>query len=819
MKEEELLQKLFETFRMEAEEHLNALSSGLVALEEAEAPEDRTPIVETVYREAHSLKGAARSVNRTDVEDVCQALENVLAALKEGRIEAGPQLFDALHETLDTISRLLTDASGVNIAGLIRDLVKLQSEQSPAITEEAKLKPRAEAPHVEHSTAEADTADDSASEVHLPQSREHESFVQYAETVESYEPIGSASHPVDPQATAAADSEYDPSVTKDIESPNAATRPYHGGTVRISVDKLDPLLLQVEEMLSVKLTTTQRADEIREVVAALDVWEKRWVKALAELRSSRHLVRSRSTTPGMDDVDQIFGKLRRFLDWNLVHFKEVREKVRVLSQSAYSDSRQLGGLVDELLEDMKTLLMLPFSSLLEAFPKIVRDLGRQLGKDVKLIVEGGELEIDRRILEEVRDPLIHLVRNAIDHGIESPDRREKIGKPRRGLIRIAISRVGSNQAEITVTDDGGGIDAAKVNETAEKRGIVVAAPDRPQLDQKALSVVFQSGFSTSSTVSHISGRGLGLAIVREKAERLGGRITLESRPQRGTTFRMVLPVSLATFRGILVETSGRMFVVPAAAVERVPRVSAESRSHVGSSETIHYEGRPISLVNLSDVLELPAADTRPDDSGFFHCLVIRVGDKRIAFAVDRILDEQEVLVKSLGNQLSRVRNIAGATILGSGKLVPILNVLDLIKSATKLRRSEPPKALTKREEKPRSVLVAEDSITSRMLLKNLLESAGYHVTTAVDGSAAWSALQTDRFDLLVSDVEMPHTNGFELTAKVRKDQRLQGLPIVLVTALGSREDRERGMDAGADAYIVKSSFDQSDLLNVVERLI
>ena len=282
---------------------------------------------------------------------------------------------------------------------------------------------------------------------------------------------------------------------------------------------------------------------------------------------------------------------------------------------------------------------------------------------------------------------------------------------------------------------------------------------------------------------------------------------------------MVLPLTIATFRGIPVRVNQDLFVIPATMVERVVRVKKEKIKTVENKETIELDGKTIPLVRLADVLELPRKDTTEDAQTGMPVVLISQNGKRIAFVVDNIVDEQEVLVKTLGRQLSRVRNIAGATLLANRKLVPILNVSDLMQSAVRVssRMARAP-ALEKEKPSRKSVLVVEDSITSRTLLKNILETAGYNVNTAVDGVDGFTQLRSREFDVVVSDVEMPRMNGFDLTARIRADKKLSEMPIILVTALQSREDRERGMDAGANAYIVKNSFDQSNLLEVMGRL-
>jgi len=322
-------------------------------------------------------------------------------------------------------------------------------------------------------------------------------------------------------------------------------------------------------------------------------------------------------------------------------------------------------------------------------------------------------------------------------------------------------------------------------------------------------------------VTDISGRGLGMAIVREKIEKLGGKISVETHLREGTSFRIVVPLTLATFRGVFVEAAGRTFVIPTTSVERVTRIKRNDLKTIEGQEAVILDGRPISFVHLDTLLHLPRKTARRGEEETLLTLILGSADKRIACCVDEVENEQEVLFKSLGAFLSHVPNVAGATVLGSGKVVPILHVPDLLKFTSEDGGPRAVTLTTEGDSEPlsKSVLIAEDSVTSRMLLKGILESAGYQVTTAVDGMDAFFLLQKTYFDLIVSDVEMPRMNGFELTAKIRSTEQIAQVPVVLVTGLDSREDRERGITAGADAYIVKTSFDQSNLLDVVQRLI
>ena len=614
----------------------------------------------------------------------------------------------------------------------------------------------------------------------------------------------------------------------------------------MSTQKLDAVMRQVEELLAPRLASAQRAKELREVADSFSTWKKQRARVRPLLRLIERYVevggRSKNTARGLPKFSapefpaQELPKLLEHLEAEQLFMKTIEERLLRLSKFAAHDRRALAGMSDNLLHDVKEMHLLPFSSLLEIFPRFTRELARDQGKQVELVIQGGEIEIDRRTLEEMKDPLMHLLRNCMDHGIEQPAMRQDKGKPACGNITVAIAQKDGGKIEIMVSDDGAGIDAAKVKVAARKLNLVAAEEAEKLGEQEAQALAFQSGISTSQIITDISGRGLGLAIVREKVERLGGTVALESRHdglthgsrthEGGTTFRITLPLMLATFRGVLVRAGEHCFVIPALSVERVTRVAQQDIRTVENRATISLDGQAVALASLGDVLELSSL-TPPNRSATgktpeqVAVVVLGIGHKHVAFRVDEILGEQEVLVKTLGRQLTRVRNIAGASVLGTGQVVAVLNVPDLLKSAVK-RAAAPPAPVAAAKfgaAARRSILVVEDSITSRALLKNILESAGYRVTTAVDGVDAYTTLKTGTFDLIVSDVEMPRMDGFDLTAKVRADKQLAKLPVVLVTALESREHRERGIDVGANAYIVKSSFDQSNLLEIVQQLI
>lgn len=784
----EFIRQLQAAFHAEAQEHLQAISSCLLRMEKAGSPEDARIALEDVFRETHSLKGAARTVSLAAIERTCQELESVFAAWKQQTRVPQPADFDVVLQAVDCVTTLAAQAR----QGVAADPHTVE----PVVQ---ALRPLHQPPSAKREAAEQ-----------APRAAARES----AQAAAPAAPAGGDAGPAEPPARA------EPPAVRPAaaaESPPARAEPPE--TVRISTAKLDALLRQAEELLTWKLAANQRVVALRELQDALQTWERQWARLLPDWRSLQQAVERPDAATSPAHTAALTARLLEFVEWSHTWSKSWESRLAAVSHLADHEARSLGGMIDHLLDDAKRLLMLPFATLLAVLPKLVRDLARDQGKRVELVIHGGEVEIDKRILEELKDPLIHLVRNSIDHGIEKPAVRIAQGKPPQGTLVLTVSQVDGNKVQLLLEDDGGGVDARRVREAAVRQGLLSAERAGQLEEQESLALIFLSGVSTSPLLTEVSGRGLGMAIVREKVERLGGRISVETQPGRGTSFRLLLPLTLATFRGLLVRAGGQTLVIPTAQVERVVRVRSGDVRRPAGQPMIAPAGTALPLVWLEHVLQLPAKPARmPPD--VITAVVLGTGDQRIAFAVAEVLQEQEVLIKSLGPPLSRVRNVAGAALLGSGKAVLILNPADLLTSALHAPVAAPASAQTgPTEGQAKSILVAEDSITARMLLKNILESAGYHVTTVVDGMDAWTALKTETFDLLVSDIQMPRLNGFDLTARIRGDKRLAELPVVLVTALATREDRERGIDAGASAYIVKSSFDQSNLLDVIRRLV
>lgn len=549
--------------------------------------------------------------------------------------------------------------------------------------------------------------------------------------------------------------------------------------IRVSKNKLDSLLIQGEEMLYTKLSIKQRELEIREMKALFEECKQK------------------------NNYNDLNGLDKRFDN---------------LLVSTMNDGQVVENMLNKFIDDIKELMLMPFSSIIEIFPKMVRDISRKIDKAIEFSYSGIELEIDRRILEELKDSLMHIIRNSIDHGIESPEERKKSNKNTKGTISLDISQIGSSHVQIKIIDDGAGIDIEKLKNKAIENKILSKNEVNILTDKDAQMLIFKSGMSTKDIITDLSGRGLGLAIVREKIERLEGNIHVTSEKGIGTVFEIILPITISTNRGILIKVSKQEFVIPTSKVDKVIKVKKDLIKIIGNKATIAVDGYIVPIIKLQDILQLKG-NKENVDSKFISLLIINELEKKIAFSVDEIIIEQEVLVKQFNKQLAKVRNISGATILGTGDIVPILEVQDLIKSSLNFVGSNFDLNKNEAELSKKSIIVVEDSITSRTLLKNVLENNGYKVKTAVDGIEGLKAIKAEKFDLIISDVEMPRMDGFELTSKVRSDDETAEIPVILVTSLDSKEDTERGIEVGASAYIVKSNFQQNNLIEVIRKLI
>jgi two-component system chemotaxis sensor kinase CheA len=570
-----------------------------------------------------------------------------------------------------------------------------------------------------------------------------------------------------------------------------------GEQVRVPAAGLDRLLASAGELTVASSRLETRAPELEVLRDSAAGLAREWQRLAHHVSAALERTGARPEVAGA--VAGLGDELRRLAG--------AAEQAAAASRD---DARRVTRAAAEVSDRAHRLRMRPFADACDALPRVVRDVARSAGKRARLEVRGGRVDADRAVIDALREILLHLVRNAVDHGIRAPEVRARAGKAEEGRVVVAAALRG-DRLQVTVSDDGAGLNEAAVRGQLARRGLPV--PDSPAALGRAL---FEAGFSTRDQADAISGRGVGLDAVRDAVARIRGSVEVTWEAGRGTTFHLECPVSLASVRVLLAEVDGQLLALPTAAVEHLERVQPERLRQAEGRPVLVGEGAPVPVVSLARVLGPPFAE-RPAERAAV-AVRLAAGERRLAVVVDGLLAEQEVVVRPLERIRVPLRHVSGAALLAGGDVALVLDPAALL--ATGLA---PGAGITlagaPAQPARRRVLVVDDSVTTRTLEQSILEAAGCEVLTAVDGAEAWERLQDEPCDLVVSDVEMPRMDGFALCRAIRESRRFRTLPVVLVTALEHEEDRARGLEAGADAYLVKSSFDQQELLDTIRELV
>jgi two-component system sensor histidine kinase and response regulator WspE len=483
-------------------------------------------------------------------------------------------------------------------------------------------------------------------------------------------------------------------------------------------------------------------------------------------------------------------------------------------------SRRLESLAERLCGEMVASRMRPFADGVGAFPRMVRDLARSLGKKVKLEVLGKATQVDRDILERLEAPLSHLLRNAVDHGIESAEERRAANKPEEGTVRLEARHL-AGMLSITVADDGRGIDFDVLRRTIQEKKLASAEMVARMTESELTDFLFLPGFSTAKQLTEISGRGVGLDVVQSMVHHVGGSLRAVSRPGQGVTFQLQLPITLSVLRTLLVQIDGQPYAIPLARIDRLLTLAREQLELLDGCRYAMVDGQAVGLVSAAQIFgsgaDAAAADSLP---------VVVLADRfnRYGLVVERFLGERDLVVRPLDPRLGKVKDIAAAAVTEDGSIMLIVDVEDLIGSIDNLlaggqRCNLAAEACKAAAQRRKRVLVVDDSLTVREVERKLLENHGYDVVTAVDGLDGWSAVLAGNFDLVISDCDMPRLNGVDLVTRIRHEPRLQLLPVMLVSYKDREEDRRRGLEAGANHYLTKSGFHDEVLLRAVVDLI
>jgi chemotaxis protein histidine kinase CheA len=574
-------------------------------------------------------------------------------------------------------------------------------------------------------------------------------------------------------------------------APQASARTGPTEYLRIHALKLDDLIRLMGEIVSENSRLRLQIRRLKEV----DGSSQRFARDLTTWMDHHH------GREGWPDLQGALTSLGAF----------TRRSVQALANASVLQEQ----LVTDLQDASMKLRMLPLATVFDPLRRTVRDLAREHGKDVDFVVEGVDTELDRKIIEKLGDPLLHMIRNSLDHGLETPAEREAAGKPARGTLALSAFYEGGF-VTITLRDDGRGLDAARIKDKALAKGLFDAATLTGFSRAELNNIIFLPGFSTSPIITDLSGRGVGMDVVRKNVvEDLKGSITIDSRDGQGTTFHLRLPLNLAVFPLFLVSVGGKSCALPAMAIVEVFAIRRQDLVEVVHKQALRLREQLIQVEDLATLLGLPPAGVPKEE---LLVVIIADGDQKMGLLVDDILGREEMVVKPLPSHMQKLKLVSGATLMDGDAILTVLQTQELFRlarsGAEAVRR--PPAAV---QAQAATILVVDDSANTREIEKSILEAYGYQVAMAGDGEEAFEKTQKVRYDLVITDVEMPRLDGFSLTARLRSDERYRTVPVIIVTSLDKEEDRKRGISVGADAYIVKSAFDQSNLLDTVRSLI
>ena len=748
---------LLELFSLEADAQTQVLSAGLLALERNPTQADQ---LEACMRAAHSLKGAARIVGVDAGVSVSHVMEDCLVSAQESRLYLQPEHIDALLQGTDLLMRIATPGNDVGPADIEAYVALMERLLDPSQAPVVNMTPPPPVP---------------------------EPAPAPAPIVEELPP------------------EPEPAPPVAAEPVRQNKRMTEGGerVLRVTAERLNSLL----DLSSKSLVETQRL--------------KPYLASLQRLK--------RMQSQSVRALDALDGQLKT-LDLNLEAQEALADTRRLLSEAqallaektAELDEFgwQAGQRAQVLYDTALACRMRPFADVLAGQVRMVRDLGRSLGKQVRLEIEGEKTQVDRDVLEKLEAPLTHLLRNAVDHGIEMPEQRVLAGKPAEGLIRLRAS----HQAGLLVlelSDDGNGVDLERLRGTIVDRHLSPLETALRLSEEELLTFLFLPGFSLRDKVTEVSGRGVGLDAVQHMVRQLRGAVVLEQTAGQGSRFHLEVPLTLSVVRSLVVEVGEEAYAFPLAHIERMCDLAPDDIVQLEGRQHFWHEGRHVGLVAASQLLQRPPGQSNEDT---LKVVVIRERDAVYGIAVERFIGERTLVVLPLDDRLGKVQDISAGALLDDGSVVLIVDVEDMLRSVDKLLNTGRLERIARRSqqatEAPRKrVLVVDDSLTVRELQRKLLLNRGYEVAVAVDGMDGWNALRSEDFDLLITDIDMPRMDGIELVTLLRRDSRLQSLPVMVVSYKDREEDRRRGLDAGADYYLAKASFHDDALLDAVVELI
>jgi len=760
---------MLELFRVEAENQTAILTSGLLALErDPDAPHHW----EMLMRAAHSLKGAARMVNLQGAVRIAHALEDCFVAAQHGQVRLREGETDLLFRGVD----LLLHFAKHTPATAAEWEIEHQGEIQQLLDSLAKLLPRNEP---------APPAGSPGSEVAEPALAGPPARI--GQPPAAFLPATTAAPPPDAYSQAIA--------TRRQEAPERM--------VRLTAENLNRLLGLAGESLVESRWLRPFADSLQRLKRHQADLSQRLDELRARLREENLSVRAEEP---LDDLFHKVADCQQFLADRMQELDTFDRRSAHLSQRLY-------------LEVLRTR-MRPFADGTRRFPRMVRDLARALGKEVRLEIAGQNTPVDRDILERLETPLAHLLRNAVDHGCEPREQRQRAGKPAEGTVRLE-ARHSAGMLLVTVADDGAGVALEAVRETLVKRKLATPAVAAKLPESELLEFLFLPGFTLKETVTEISGRGVGLDVVQNMVKNVRGNIRVSSQPGRGLRVQLQLPLTLSVLRALLVEIADEPYAIPLTQITRALKLSRDKIESLEGRHHFQFGGQQVGLLTAHQVLQ--CGEPKPPGA---ELPIVVLGDRnaRYGLVVDRFLGERELVVQPLDARLGKVKDISAAALMEDGSPILIVDVDDALRSIGALVAGGLPARVERHgldftARRRKRVLAVDDSLTVRELERKLLTARGYLADVAVDGLDGWNAVRTCQYDLVITDVDMPRMDGIELATLIKSDPRLKSLPVMIISYKDHEEDRMRGLEAGADYYLTKGGFQDETLLQAVVDLI
>ncbi|MBW4493189.1 MAG: response regulator [Oscillatoria princeps RMCB-10] len=788
---------MMDLFRLEVEAQVAILNNGLLALEiQPQSGQE----LEALMRAAHSIKGAARIVALDVAVNLAHVMEDCFAAAQNKTITLNPDDVDVLLQGVDLLANI-SQVSDAELAGWLAehqaDFQGTQGEIAAILNPGAKPQPVRE------------------------KAKPAEGLRETPASSASFLPAVSA-----PSAVAIP-SQVSALPSSDMAAASSASPPPAPPQDRKRPERAKKSSLASEKSAAQDRVVRVSADNLNRIMglAGESLIEANWLQPFADSMMS---LKSR-----LRELSRNLEQLQDAFDRNLERQegKEYLEQARICEQECVQllgaridelelYARRTANLSDRLYREVISSHMRPFADGIQGFPRMIRDLARKQNKQVKLDIVGISTPVDRDILKKLEAPLTHILRNAVDHGLELPEERIAAGKPPEGTIRLEAFHRGGMLA-ITVTDDGRGIDRERLRKKIVSQNLVTPDMAAQLTDGELMEFLFLPGFSTAKQVTEISGRGVGLDIAQTMAHEVGGTVRAISPPGKGMSFHFQLPLTLSVVRTLLVKISGKPYAIPLARIDQIVTLVREEIFDVENRQYFTMNEQNIGLIAAHQVLELPEP---PPKQGSVAVVMISERDSTYGLTVEKFLGERDLVVRPLDPRLGKVPDISATALLGDGTPVLILDVSDMVRSMDAILkggRLAKVSVQSEREiaDKRKRILVVDDSITVREMERKLLENRGYNVDIAINGVEGWNAVRTKEYDLVITDVDMPRMNGIELIRQIKSHPRLHYLPVIVVSYRDREEDRIQGLEAGADYYLTKSSFQDETMINAVADLI